>query len=143
MQKFFLGILIFVAALVLQFFAASFGFSFDLAFATVIALAFMLDFAELLPIVLLDALILNWQPALSPTIVVYLVFPILAFGLCRIFPWESWIAIPSAVVVGTLVAVFSAGAGIAAIGIGTVLGDVITSMIWALVPYGMMKSRKR
>jgi hypothetical protein len=135
MPKFLISALLLLASLALQFFAASLGYSFDLALAALIAFAFILDFAELLPLVALAVLIINWQPAVSGAILVYALFPLAFYGLRKVFPWEPWVAIPVVAVLGAIALGLATGAAYA----GALLADAALMALFASFSFWMVK----
>ncbi len=135
MAKFILSLLILLASLVLQFFAASLGYSFDLAFAALLAAAFLLDWREFLPLVLIGILGLNWQPAASPVILVYGLFPLVVYALHRFYPWEPLAGVILGAVFGVGLLALASGAHLGAIGIGSLLVDAFAVVIWGVLSY--------
>jgi hypothetical protein len=109
--KFFSALAILILALFLQFFAASIGWHFNLALAALIAFAFALDdFWEVLVADLLAVLILNWQPAISGTLILFALIPLAAFAFRKLIHSIAWIGTLAAIIVGfSAFYVFTAG----------------------------------
>jgi len=109
--KFFAGLVVLIIALALQFLFASAGIFLDLSFAALICFAFLFDLGEFLVLVLVAVFVVNWQPAVSTELLVFSLFPVAMYFLRRVAPWHSWVAIPVAVVLGTVLFYFLASHG--------------------------------
>jgi hypothetical protein len=96
------GLILLFFALALQFWFASGGIFVDLAYAALISFAFIFEFWELLVLVFLGVFIINWQPAASIEILVFALYPIVAYFFRRTISWQPWIAAPLATIVGFL-----------------------------------------
>jgi len=79
-----------------------FGFSPDLALATLLILGSFVSLGELMILILSSVFILNWQPALSWEIIWFSLLPLAFAAIHRIFPFESWTANLISVGLGTL-----------------------------------------
>jgi hypothetical protein len=138
MKSFLTGLLLLLASLVLQFWAASFGYSFDLAFAVLIACAFVLDWAELLPLTALTVLVLNWQPAVSPAILAYAFFPVAVRGLRQFLQWQSWVGVLVAAALGAGLVALAAGLNFGVIGWSVILLDATAMASFGLFVFWML-----
>lgn len=77
--RFFTGIALVLVAFLLQFSLAAAGVFMNLFLGALIAFAFVFTFWELVALVLLAMLIVNWQPAVSPELVVFALCPFVVF----------------------------------------------------------------
>jgi len=76
----------------------------SLVLASLITISFFVGFLELAFLVLLSILILNWQPAISLEISIYLILPLALFFFRKvIFPLESWVSNFLYILVGLLI----------------------------------------
>ena len=94
------GLIILFIALALQFWFASAGMDFDFAFAALIAFAFIFDFWELLILILLAVFIINWEPKVSLTILLFAFLPIAAYFSRGTLHWQPWIENLLAIIIG-------------------------------------------
>lgn len=103
MIKFFAGIAVLALALFIQIQLAAVGLHFNLALATLIAIALVFDFWELLILDLLTIFLLNWQPAPGKELIAFFLIPLAAFVSKKIVTWEGWIHNLIAIFIGFLV----------------------------------------
>ncbi|TSC82208.1 MAG: hypothetical protein G01um101420_512 [Parcubacteria group bacterium Gr01-1014_20] len=90
-RLFFLSLILVLISTVLQLnFDDVFNFRPDFVLVALIVSAFFLGFFELIFVVLLSALIINWQPILSYEILILVLWPILVYFLNRFFPGKAW-----------------------------------------------------
>ncbi len=88
---FFLSLILVLTAIVLQLnFDDIFSFRPDFVLAALIVSAFFLGFPQLVFVVLLSTLAINWQPILSYEILILVLWPILVYFLNRFFPGKAW-----------------------------------------------------
>lgn len=91
-KKFFLAFGLAAVVLFLQIELSYFlSFRPNLILAFLIAASFFYNLGEILALALFSIFMLNWQPSLSFEILIILVFPVLAFYLRRVFPWQNWL----------------------------------------------------
>lgn len=102
------GLIILFLALVLQFSLATAGIRLGLSFAILISFAFLFEFWELAFFVLLTVFILNWQPAASPEILTFALFPLAVYFCRNILHWRIWLENLLALALGFLVLYFAA-----------------------------------
>jgi hypothetical protein len=108
------GLFILFIAFLLQFLFAAAGVSVNLAFAALISFAFLFEFWELLLLTVIAVLIVNWQPAVSPEILVFALFPAAAHFSRDVFRWAGWLTNAVAILVGFFIlAIAAAPAAIA------------------------------
>jgi len=111
--KFLTAFLFLALALFLQsFFGAVSGIWIDFALAALVASAFSIGFLELLILVLCSLFVLNFQPALSPELLVFAALPFAAWFLHRakLLPFEPPLvnAIALALALAVFYAIFGA-----------------------------------
>ena len=88
-NKLFASLLILLLAFGFQYgVKTSFGWSPDFVLGTLITFSFFLGFIEILFLGAASALLLNWQPYFSPEILMFIILPILVFGVKKYFPWR-------------------------------------------------------
>lgn len=82
----------------------------DLAFAALISFAFIFGVWELLLLVAISIAVMNWQPSLSPELLVFALFPIAAYFTRDIFHLAPAAMNAIAIFIGfSVLAFFSAG----------------------------------
>jgi hypothetical protein len=69
---------------------SSFGWSLDLALATLIAFTAFVNLHELTFLTLLSMWLLNWQPAVGPELLAFGLIPLVAFVARKSSPWNIW-----------------------------------------------------
>lgn len=91
--KKFLGVLLgLFVALTLEFKAGqAFGYSIDAALVVLLVGTAFLGFWELIALVVLSIVLLNWQPAVSLELIVFALIPCAAFVAKSVLPWRSWL----------------------------------------------------
>lgn len=90
-RKFITVALVVVFSLVFQIkLGEFFGFYPNLALAALITVAFILNLFELIFWALLIVLVLNWQPAVTPEMIMIVTVPLAAFYFHKLLPWRSW-----------------------------------------------------
>ena len=98
-----LGVVMTLIALTLELVLARAGIHVDLAFAALISFALVLSLPELLILILISVLVLNWQPGVTAEMLVLAVYPLAVHGLRRFFHVGHWIENALAVLVGVVV----------------------------------------
>jgi hypothetical protein len=78
------------------------GVFINLILATLIAFAFFFDFFEMSVFVLFSLFVVNWQPAFSIDMALFVVIPFAAFIFHKFFAWSAWAGIPAMIVGGFL-----------------------------------------
>ena len=142
-RTFIAGLVILLIALVLQFWFAAAGIFLDLSFATLISFAFIFEFWELLFLVLFAAFVINWQPAVSAEILVFALFPVVAYGIRKALTWESWFAAPVAIVVGFLALYLIAAPGMFFTRLPLFLLDLAAGLGFGALVFYPLRSWKR
>ncbi len=102
------GLVLLLIALALQFSLAAANVYLDFSFATLIAFAFVFGFWELAFLALTAVFIINWQPAVSPEILVSALFPFAVFFLRDAFRSQPWFLNLVAIFLGFLTLVVAA-----------------------------------
>ena len=97
--RFFIGLVVLLIAVFLQFFLLPLGIAWNILFAILIAFAFIFDFFAFLLFDLLAVFLVNWQPGLSPTLIAFAVIPLLVFAFRTAIRPEAW--------VGVLISIFA------------------------------------
>lgn len=108
MLKFIAGLFILFIAFLLQFLFASAGVFVNLSFAALISLGFLFGFWEAALFVVIAVFITNWQPTVSPEILVYALFPIAAYLSRDLFHLRGWLQNGAAIAVGFVVLALAA-----------------------------------
>ena len=101
------GFAILFIAFALQFWFASAGWYCSLSFAALISFAFVFGFWELLTLVLIAVFIINWQPAASAEILIFVLFPLAVHLFRNVLPWQVWLENLLAITLGLLVLYFA------------------------------------
>lgn len=131
-MRFLKSLFLVVLAFWLQFSIGEFwGVWINFVLATLIALAFFVNFEELLLFTLLGVLFLNWQPALSWELVIAGLFPISVFSLRRIFLWEIWLSVLIANVLGLTILYLVTDWGFIMRSPLIFLADLVASLVFA------------
>jgi hypothetical protein len=89
-SKVFAGLVLLLIAFAFQFSLAAANVYIDLSFAALIAFAFVFGFWELVFFVLVGVFVINWQPAASPEILIYALFPFVVHFLRDAFHSQPW-----------------------------------------------------
>lgn len=79
------------------------GIWINFALVALVVAAFFLNFLELLPLCLAAVLVLNWQPAPSLEMALYVILPLAVFALRKHFPFKPWLGIPAAIILSDLI----------------------------------------
>ncbi len=135
MLKFFAGFFILLAAFLLQFLFASAGIAANLSFAALISFAFVFEFWELLVFAAAAAFIINWQPAISPALAAYALFPLAAHFLRRFVRWAGWLANAAAILAGFLLLALAISPGALAAHEGSFLVDLAAGEIFGALAF--------
>ena len=96
------ALLTLLTALALQFWLVPFGIHADLAFAALIAFAFLFDALELVAFILLAVLIINWQPGFSVDIIAFALIPLVVYFIQRGVRASLYVGGGAATVLGLL-----------------------------------------
>ncbi len=81
----------------------------NFSLAALVTAALFLNFLELLLLCLIAIFILNWQPAFSLEIALYIVLPFLVFALRKFFPVKAWTWGPVVIFLSFLIFYLAAG----------------------------------
>lgn len=88
---FFSSLILVLISIVLQLnFDDVFSFRPDFVLVVLLTSAFFLSFLELVFVILLSTLAINWQPTLSYEILILIFWPIAVYFLNRFFPGKAW-----------------------------------------------------
>ena len=92
LSKALIATLIFLVALALQIrLGNAFGGILDLALLTLVIAAFFVKLEVLLFLIALGVLILNWQPAASTELALFVGIPLFVFFFRQALPWQTWL----------------------------------------------------
>ncbi len=127
----FTAILIIMLACGLQFWLASAGIFINLILAALIVFAFFFDAFEMAIFVLFAVFVVNWQPAMSFEIVLFILIPFAAFMFHRIFAWAAWAGIPVMIVCGFLILYVAIAPGAFFGNLPAFFADVAGSLLFA------------
>lgn len=90
-KNFFLGLLGFFAALILQIkFNPLFGLKINFVLMALVVLALFLDFFEVIFLELLGVFVLNWQPNLSTETIIFFLLPAIISLIKKFLPGQLW-----------------------------------------------------
>ncbi len=123
------GLAVLMIAFLLQFSLAFAGLRIDLSYAALIAFAFVFGFWELILLVLAAVLVVNWQPAASPELLVFALYPCAIYFLRNILHWQVWLEDLLATLFGFAILYFAISR--AAFAGEAFLADVIVSMVFS------------
>ena len=79
------------------------GIWINFTLAALVTAAFFLNFLELLILILISIFVLNWQPAFSLEIALYIILPLVVFVLHKFLPFKPWLGISAAIILSTLI----------------------------------------
>jgi hypothetical protein len=140
-SKFFAVFLAFLLAILLQ---VRFGYTpnapFNFVLVALFVSAFFLDISQLLFLVSVGVLILNWQPALSFEIVLFAFLPFAVFTVKRFLPWRAWLSNLVTVLCGLLVFYASIHARLIFENLGAFLGAIFVSLFFGVVLFQALHS---
>jgi len=136
--KFTAGVIILLIAFILQFSLATAGRYFDLSFAALITLAFVLELWELIVLILVTVLVLNWQPAVSVELGILALFPIAVYFLRRFSELQLWIKNLTAILLGFIL--LYAAVAPRMLYSGAFLADLVIAMLFGTVALFSLKA---
>ncbi len=84
------GVLILLVSLAAQEWLAFFHIAVNLVLATLIASSFYFDILETVLLALVGIFLMNWQPAPSIELGLFIVLPLGAWTLHRVVRWQPW-----------------------------------------------------
>ncbi len=135
------GILFIAVAITFQFaLGDAGGIWINFALACLIALAFTLDFKELLFAVLFAAYCINWQPGISPELLFFILLPLAIFLLRKSLPLEPWIGSMFLVCAGILLFYSVFGPALLIRSFPLVLADTAVSLLYSALVFKTMTS---
>lgn len=98
--RFLAGLAVLALALMLQFLFVDAGVQGTFSYAALIGFAFVFGFRELVFFVLLAVFMVNWQPAASPEILVYALYPFVVLFCRNFLHWQVWLEGLLAIIIG-------------------------------------------
>jgi len=134
-MRFTLAVGLLLTAFVVQFWATAFSVPLDFALAALFAFSLTFDWPELLFFIALTILVLDWQPLWSLPVLVCLFFPLLLYGIRRVFGINAWLALLIVVVIGVGALSMTAGLTIALSYWGAFLLDAAACFGFALLTF--------
>ena len=138
-----IAILILFLACGLQFLLGSVGMFINVILATLIVFAFFFDFFEMMVFILFAIFVINWQPAFSIEIGLFVLIPLAAFAFHKFFAWSAWAGIPAMIVGGFLVLYLAVAPYVIVINFPGFIFDVIGSLLFGeLVLVALKKAEK-
>ncbi len=137
--RFILGILILLLACALQFWFASAGMFVNFILAALIVFAFFFDVWELVAFILAAVFIVNWQPGISPDIIVFALIPVAAFVFHKAFALAPWVAMPASIVAGFAVLYLALAPASFVPRIGLFGNDLLGSLVFAALVFGTLE----
>jgi hypothetical protein len=140
--RFICAVILLLLACWLQFWFAGLGVSINVIFATLIVCAFFFDIWELVALILVGMLIINWQPALSLELILFALIPLAAFALHHFFDSQPWIAAPVGIICGLLILYVAIAPEIFLPHFIVFCEDVFGSLVWGVVVYSALARLK-
>lgn len=141
--RFVIAILILLLACGLQFLFASAGVFINLILAALVAFAFFFDFFEVAVLVLFATLVVNWQPAFSIEIMLFILIPLVAFAVCTFFSLTPSIGIPAVIAGGFLVLYLAAAPGAFIGNLSIFALDLIVSLLFGELVLAALKKAEK
>ncbi len=135
-------LLIFIAAS-LQFLLGSAGMFTDLMLSALIAFAFLFEWPELSIYVLVAVFMIDWQPALTPTLVVFAAIPFAAYAFRKLFAWAPWAGIPLMTILGFVAFYLAIAPGMFANAAPSIVLDILGALIFGEVTFAVLMRAER
>ena len=126
----FVALLVLFLACGFQFFLGSAGIFVNLILAALIAFAFYFDWLELAVFVLFSVFVVNWEPAVSPAIVIFAAIPFVAYAFRRFFTWTPWAGVPIVTICSFIVFYLAIAPRMFAVALPSVLLDIAGSLVF-------------
>jgi predicted Na+-dependent transporter len=137
--KFFSALVILLAAIVLQVRLRDLGIGFEnAALASLIALSFFLSASEALSLAAFGALVLNWKSAASVEMALFIILPLIAVFLRRVFLTKVWPGNLFLVVAGVLFFCLLSNPPFPATSAWVFAEEIITAAIFGMAVFGIM-----
>lgn len=140
-MRFAVAFLFLALAFVLQFWLASAGIFINFIFAALIAFAMLFDIWDVVVFVLLAMLVINWQPAWSPELVLFAILPLAAWALHRYSAWEGWALNLATIAAGLLVLYLALAPGQFLVNGKLFLADLVVSCLFGAVIFAALNRR--
>jgi hypothetical protein len=137
------AILVLFLACGLQFLLGSAGVFVNLILTSLISFAFFFDFFEMAVFVLFAIFVVNWQPAFSVEIALFIAIPFAAFAFHKFFAWSAWAAIPVMIVGGFFVFYLVVAPGAFFANFPVFVLDLLGSLIFGGLVFVALKKAER
>lgn len=137
-RRLLLAILFMVVAFGLQFLLVSSGYFINVILATLIALAFFFDLVELAFFILLAIFVTNWQPAVSPEIVLFAALPLATYGIHTVSRWHGWVLNLTSIFFATIIVYLVVAPGFFIHDFGAFAIDLVGSMVFGQLVFSLL-----
>ncbi|MDR3581782.1 MAG: hypothetical protein P4L67_00720 [Candidatus Pacebacteria bacterium] len=138
-----IAILILFLACALQFWLGSAGIFVNLILAALVAFAFFFGIFEMAVFVLFAVFVVNWQPALSIEMALFVLIPLAAFAFRKFFAWSAWAGIPVMIAGGFLVLYLAVAPHTFATNLSVFVLDLVGSLIFGELVLAALKRAER
>jgi hypothetical protein len=119
------------------------GVFINVILATLIAFAFFFDFFEMVVFILFAIFVINWQPAFSIELALFILIPLAAFVFHKFFAWSAWAGIPVIIVGGFFVLYLVVAPYVFVGNFATFAADLIGSLLFGeLVLVALKRAEK-
>lgn len=139
LRVFFAAVLL-ALAFILEFWLGSIGVFINFALAALIAFAFLFDVFELIFLILIVLLMMNWQPAPSVELALFVGLPLVAYFFHKFSTWEAWLGNLSGI--GLAVIIFYLALGPRLIVSGAFLLDLFTCLVFGGAVFALLNRRE-
>ncbi|HVN26130.1 MAG TPA: hypothetical protein VMT99_00550 [Candidatus Paceibacterota bacterium] len=141
MMRFILALLFLALAFVLQFWFATLGVFVNFVFAALVAFAFLFDIWDVLFFLLAAIFIINWQPALSPELLIFAAVTVAAYLAHRYSKWEPWAASLAFIVLGLFTLYLAVAPRFLVADFGSFVIDVAGCLMFGGIVFGVLNRR--
>ncbi len=138
-----IALLVLFIAASLQFLLGSAGMFTDLMLAALIAFAFFFEWPELAVYVLVAVFMIDWQPAITPTMLVFAAIPFAAYLFRRFFAWAPWAGIPLVTILGFAAFYLAIAPGMFATAAPSIVFDVFGALIYGEIALAVLSRAER
>jgi hypothetical protein len=138
-----IAILILFLACGLQFLLGTAGVFINFILAALIAFAFFFDIFEMVVFILFAVFVINWQPAFSIELALFVLVPLAALAFHKFFAWSAWAGIPVMIIGGFLVLYLSVAPHAIVTNFPAFIFDLIGSLLFGeLVLVALKRAEK-
>ena len=125
-----IALLVLFLACGFQFYLGSGGVFINFILATLIAFAFFFEWLELAVFVLFAVFVVNWEPSVSPAIVIFAAVPFAAYAFRKLFAWAPWAGVPVATILSFAIFYLAVAPHMIVAALPSVLLDVVGSLVF-------------